>query len=210
LTLNTPADRPPLNTQTPPKKNAETLIYRTVSRLHTLQTKRVFRDPQIPIAPEVLNGLRILTRLLPYIYEAEHLADWEEHFFWQPRKPVSYTDPKTDESIHRDGLDEEKIIPEDQKDTQLGPPLGEQLIDILINYLFFPGFTLPARRDEDGQPELRPVFTVWQSGIGANKGASMTKENERHAVEVLRLLLTLSSLAMYYAPGSYPFTSCVT
>ena len=65
LTLNTPVDKPPPSTQIAPKKNAETLIYRTVGRLHTLQTKRVFADPNTPIAPEVLNGVRVLTRILP-------------------------------------------------------------------------------------------------------------------------------------------------
>ena len=199
LTLNTHTDRPP--SQTAPKKNAETLIYRTICRLHALQTKRVFSDPNAPITPEILNGVRILTRLLPYIYEAEHLQDWEEKFFWTPRKPVCYTDPKTSERKYFDGLDEEKTLPEEQKDKEIGPPLGEQLVDILINYLFYPNFTLPARRDANGMPELKPVFVVWQSGIGANKGVGMTKDHERNAVEVLRLLLALSSRALYLPPS---------
>lgn len=202
LTLNTINDRPPPNTQIAPKKNTETLIYRTISRLDTLQSKRVFDDPHTPIAPEVLNGVRILTRLLPYIYEAEHLADWAEQFFWQPRKPVSYPNARDDGRIYRDGLNE-KSIPEERKNSNIGPPLGEQLIDILINYLFFPGFTLPARKDVNGLPDLKPIYTVWQSGIGANKGAAMTKENEKNAVEVLRLLLALASRSMYFAPSKY-------
>ncbi|KAK3707770.1 hypothetical protein LTR37_011947 [Vermiconidia calcicola] len=201
LTHNTPADRPLPNTQTSPKKNVETLIYRTIGRLLTLQTRRVYSDPNSPIAPEVLNGVRILTRLLPYIYEAEHLHDWEEQFFWTPRKPVSYVDPKNNKSKYFDGLDETKAVSEEQRDTPLGPPLGEQLVDILINYLFFPNFTLPARKDASGLPELKPSYIVWQSGIGANKGVGMTKENEKNAVEVLRLLLALSSRALYHAAG---------
>ena len=201
LTLSNPADRPRSPTQTAPKKNTETLIYRTIGRLHALQTKRVFSDPNTPIAPEILNGIRILTRLLPYIYEAEHLHDWEEKFFWQPRKPACYTDPKTNARKYFDGLDETKTVSEQEKDEEIGPPLGEQLVDILINYLFFPNFTLPARRDANGMPELKPIFVVWQSGIGANKGVGMTKEHERNAMEVLRLLLSLSSRAMYIPPS---------
>lgn len=158
-------------------------------------------DPNLPIGPEVLNGVRILTRLLPYIYEAEHLSDWEARFFWLPRKPVEYVDPKSGKSKCFDGLNEARIISEDQGDAVLGPPLGEQLVDILINYLFFPGFTLPAKLDDNNLPELKPTFVVWQSGIGANKGVGMTKENERNAMEVLRLLLALSSRAMYISAG---------
>ena len=94
-------------------------------------------------------------------------------------------------------------MPEERKDDKLGPPLGEQLVDILINYLFFPNFTLPAKRDANGFPELKPTYVVWQSGIGANKGVGMTKEHERNAMEVLRLLLALTSRAMYLAPSKF-------
>ena len=149
-----------------------------------------------------MNGVRILTRILPYIYEADHLADWEDRFFWQPRKPVSYLDVKTNKSIYRDGLSD-KLLQEEEKNKVIGPPLGEQLLDILIDYLFFPGFTLPPRKDASGLPDLKPTYTVWQSGIGANKGASMTKENERNATEVLRLLLALASRSMYFSPSKF-------
>jgi hypothetical protein len=209
LTLNTPADRPPLHSQSPPRKNAETLIYRTVGRLLLLQTRRIYLDPNIPIGPEVLNGVRILTRLLPYIYEADHLTDWEAQFFWTPRKPVAYTDPRTNKTKYYDGLDETKTFPEDQKNANIGPPLGEQLIDILVKYLFMPNFTLPPKTDAHGLPDLKPTYIVWQSGIGANKGVGMTKENERNAMEVLRLLLALSSRTMYLAPGKRAKARCM-
>lgn len=165
-----------------------------------MQRKRVLDDPHAAIAPEVLNGVRILTRFLPFIYEAEHLTDWEDQFFWQPRKPASYPDPKSDGRIYCDGLNG-KVIPEGRKNSEIGPPLGHLLIDILINYLFFPGLTLPPKKDANGLPDLKPVFTVWNSGIGANKGIGMTKENEKNALEVVRLLLVLASRSMYYLPS---------
>lgn len=166
-------------------------------------------DPHTPIAPEVVNGIRILTRFLPFIYEAEYLAEWEDKFFWQPRKPVSYPDPKSEDSLCYDGLSG-KVISEDRKNVALGPPLGQQLVDILMNYLFFPGFTLPAKKDANGLPELRPVYAVWNSGIGANKGVGMTKENEKNAVEVIRLLLVLASRSMYFPPSQYRPLSRIT
>ncbi|KAI7575334.1 hypothetical protein KC346_g19977, partial [Hortaea werneckii] len=94
LTINHAADRPPPGTQIAPKKNLETLMYTCIGRLHALQTRRCYSDPHQPIAPEVLNCVRILTRLLPYIYEAEHLQDWEDTFFWKPRKHTQVWDRK--------------------------------------------------------------------------------------------------------------------
>jgi hypothetical protein len=32
-----------------------------------------------------LNCIRILTRLIPFIFESEEMADWEEKFFWTPQ-----------------------------------------------------------------------------------------------------------------------------
>lgn len=151
-----------------------------------------------------------MTRFLPYIYEAEHLAEWEEKFFWTARKPVCYTDPKTGAHTYFDGLDEKKTFPEEQKDKEIDRPLGELLVDILINYLFFPNFTLPPKRDANGNSELKPIFVVWQSGIGANKGVGMTKEHERNAVEVVRLLLSLSSRALYLPPSKFCIKTEIT
>lgn len=107
-------------------------------------------------------------------------------------------------------MDETKTVPQEQKDKVIGPPLGEQLMDILINYLFFPNFTLPAKRDANGMSELKPIFVVWQSGIGANKGVGMTKDHERNAVEVLRLLLALSSRALYLPPSEFYYGTQLT
>lgn len=200
LTINTAADKPPPHTQIEPKKNAETLIYRTVTCLHALQTRRSDADFATVLAPDVLNCMRILTRLLPYIYEAAHLQDWEDRFFWQPRKPVCYESPVSHGRVYVDGLNAAKTFLEPQKDMVIGPPLGELLVDLLINYLFLPGFTLPAGGASETGP--KPRYVVWQSGIGANKGAGMTKENEKNATEVLRLLLVLSSRSIYMAPST--------
>ena len=154
---------------------------------------------------EILNATRILTRLLPYLYEADHLTEWEDSFFWHPREPIAYPDPKTAGGhAYKDGLTGAPIPPS-QKNETLGPPLGEVLVDTLINFLFLPGFTLPARVDAQGRPVRKPVYTVWRSGIGANKGAGPTKENDRNAVEILRLLLVLAGRSMYFPPGMFSF-----
>lgn len=217
LTNNHSADRPPFGSQTAPKKNLETLIYTCIGRLYALQTKRCYADPHQSITHEVLNCIRILTRLLPYIYEAEHLQDWEDRFFWQPRKLTRIWDSRREKlGPYFDGLTHKRHSAKGNKenaesDTEaerneesenlgekvIGPALGEQLIDILVRCMFFPGFTLPRKLDADGLPELKVQYHIWNSGIGCRQSVGMSKENERNAVEVIRLLLSVCSKQLY-------------
>lgn len=200
FTPNTPRTEPPS-----PQKNAETLIYVVIARLEALQTRNAHADPHTPIATaEVLNCVRILTRLLPYIYEADHLAAWEAKFFWEARKATWVWDKKYNRRGPLfDGLNPSKKLPEGSEDQEIDRPLGERLIDLLINYLFLPGFALPKKVDANGNPDSHISYSIWQSGIGCKQSQGMTKENERNAMEVLRLLLTLSSRMMYLPSSKF-------
>ena len=196
-----------LRGQSTPRKNLETLIYTCIARLDDLQKKRCFQDLHQSVAPQVLNCVRILTRLLPYIYEADHLNEWERTFFWEAQRPTQVWDTKRNRpGPYFDGLhpgkklnfeDDDNV---DAADRELGPPLGERLIDILVRYLFFAGLTLPRRLDADGLPDLKVSYHIWNSGIGCRQSGGMTKENERNAVEVIRLLLSLFSRQLYLPP----------
>lgn len=211
LTNNTDNASPDAQGNSPPtpKKNAETLIYVVIARLEALQTRQVHADPHTPIAPEVLNCVRVLTRLLPYIYEADHLAAWEAKFFWEPRKATSVWDKKHNRRGPLfDGLDPSKKLPEGTGNDEIDRPLGERLVDLLINYLFLPSFALPKKVDTNGNPDLHVSYSIWQSGIGCKQSQGMTKENERNAMEVLRLLLTLSSRMMYLPSSRLIFMAC--
>ena len=146
--------------------------------------------------------MRILTRLLPYIYEAEHLKNWQQRFFWQPRRPTSVRDRSTTRlGPYFDGLNPSQQYDDLDRDKALGPPLGETLVDIIAKYLFFAGFTIPMRHDATGLPDLDIVVKVWQTGIGSNKSLNCTKENEKNQMETLRLLLTLTSKTLYIPPS---------
>lgn len=210
ITLNNPDNRPPPGTQTAPKKNLETLIYACIARLSALQHGHCYADPHKPIAPEVLNCIRILTRLLPYIYEADHLRDWEDNFLWKPRKAQQIWDKKNNRpGEYFDGLNPTKRYPKEDYDDEvgereIGPPLGEELINILVRYMFFPGFTVPKKLDAQGLPDLKVQYHIWNSGIGCRQSVGMTRENERHAVEVIRLLLSLCSRELYIQPRESP------
>lgn len=185
-----------------PPKNVETLIYIVISRLEYLQNKVLTQDPHANIASEALNCIRILTRLLPYIYERDQLAAWEDRFFWQGQRPTWTWDKKYN---HRgplfDGLRPSKSYADADEDKEIGRPLGQQLLDLLLKYLFLSGFTIPKRTDTQLQADSKMSFPIWQSGIGCKQSNGMTKDNEKNASEVLRLVLAITSRMMYSTPG---------
>lgn len=200
--MNNPDLRPPPHAQIEPKKNLETLIYTAIARLRTLQDPRSYGDPQANTAPEILNCMRILTRLLPYVYEADHLKEWQEAFFWRPRRPTRLAAKKEGRNpIYFDGLDPEKKYTAGEAEREIAPPLGETLMDLVTNYLFFPGFAIPKRVLSDGMLDVEVLVKVWQTGIGSNKSLNCTKDNEKNQMEALRLLIALSSKPMYTQPS---------
>ena len=67
-------------------ENLETLILAITSRLFILRHHPSFPDPEFAPERDTLNCIRILTRILPYIYEAEQLQPWEDKFFWGVRR----------------------------------------------------------------------------------------------------------------------------
>lgn len=71
--------------------------------------------------------------------------------------------------------------------------MAEELIDTLIDMLFFADFTLPRPQNTKN----KVTYAIWQSGVGCNASVGTTKEFESNRTEILRLLLTLTSQSMY-------------
>nr|POE72805.1 protein hid1 [Quercus suber] len=183
----------PSNPRTP-KPNLETLIYLCVARLQAFLHEPDDITGSESVVGEVLNCIRLLTRCLPYIYELDALKEWEDGFFWQARRAQ-----QVNSRLFVDGLNPTKTL--DGSGEEIGRPLGHVLLGLLIRYLFTPGFTLPKKIDENGVPQVKTTWSIWNSGIGCKRSAGMTKENERNAAEVLALLLVLCSRQMYLSPG---------
>jgi len=68
-------------------------------------------------------------------------------------------------------------------------PLAEELIDTLIDMLFFADFTLPRTANA----KSKVTYAIWQSGVGCNTAIGTSKEFESNRCEILRLILTLTS-----------------
>lgn len=136
--------------------------------------------------------------MLPFLYEKESLQSWEEKFFWGQRRKRTRRASIASEVIFDGAQDGQQRIPaEEFEDVR---PLAEELIDTLIDLLFFSDLTVPK------QPQGRPKvsYAIWQSGVGCNASIPTTKEHEGNRCEILRLLLTLAGQSMYMSPNVLP------
>ncbi|KAI8997769.1 high-temperature-induced dauer-formation protein-domain-containing protein [Pilobolus umbonatus] len=129
---------------------------------------------------QLLNCIRILARLIPFLFEETEAADWEGAFFWTTRQ-------------------QKKQSQEDSKpEYEILPPRGEVLMKLTIEAMFLAGFTLPI---SFGTKETKVVYTIWENGVGSTQvPISTARDNESNRTEVLRLLAVLLSKSMYHTP----------
>jgi hypothetical protein len=182
--------------------NLETLILAVTSRLIVLRNHPSFPDPELAPERDALNCIRVLTRLLPFLYEADHLETWEDQFFWAARRKRSRRGQLVRSEIIFDEADPEQTPTEKEPHAEFekAKPLAEEIIDTLIDLLFYSEFTLP--KVTAGKNKV--TYAIWQSGVGCNTPVASTKEFESNRTEILRLLLTLASKSMYMSAGILP------
>ncbi|CAK3828394.1 Hypothetical predicted protein [Lecanosticta acicola] len=208
LTLSNKENHPQPGEQVDPNKNLETLLYVLIARLQLLQETTVYPDDPRAQNNEILNCMRIFTRVIPFIYEAEHLREWHDRFLWQMQKPTYFWDKKRDQpGTLFDGLNPGKTYRMEEFDLDIGPPLGYTLLELMAKFLFLPGFAIPARLDDHGNPDLECAVRVWQTGIGSARSLGCSKYHERNQQETVRLLVAISSNTMYIAPNEVAITN---
>lgn len=175
--------------------NLETLILALTSRLSILRNHPSFPDPELAPDRDALNCIRILSRVLPFLYEADHLESWEDRFFWGARKKRSRNARiARSEVLFDEAQPDDNPLPRDGSDEfEEAKPLAEELIDTLIDMLFFCDFTLPMPPNEKSKVR----YSIWSSGVGCNTSIGTSKEFESNRTEILRLLLTMTSRSMY-------------
>lgn len=175
--------------------NIETLILALTTRLFTLRQHRSFPNTESTPEKHALNCVRVLTRILPFLYEADHLEVWEDKFFWTKRKKRVKGRSSKPEVLFDDSQKEEDAELEKDEEEQFEDvrPLGEELVDTLIDMLFYVGFTLPNSE----RSRNRVTYAIWQKGVGCNTLMGSSKEMENNRTEILRLLLTMSSKSLY-------------
>lgn len=157
-----------------------------------------FPDPELAPDREALNCIRILTRVLPFVYEKESLQEWEGKFFWSSRRRRTRNSSIANEVLFDGGQDGQTRPPADEFED--AKPLAEELIDTLLDLLFFSDLTVP--KAPHGKPKV--TYAIWQSGVGCNASIPTTREHESNRCEILRLLLTLAGQSMYLSPSVLP------
>lgn len=182
-------------------ENLETLILAVTSRLNALRNNPSFPNTEDAPEREALNCVRVLTRILPYIYEADNLAEWEEKFFWGVRRRKINKSQVQGEVLFDDSQVNDKTVSVQEDDVYEDvKPLAEELLDTLIDLLFTIGFTLPRLPNAKD----KVTYAIWQSGVGCKQSLSTNKDLESNRCEVLRLLLTMMSKSMYMSSAVLP------
>uniref|UniRef100_A0A671YP94 HID1 domain containing n=1 Tax=Sparus aurata TaxID=8175 RepID=A0A671YP94_SPAAU len=151
--------------------NLATLCYKAVEKLVQGAESGcpTEREKQV-----ILNCTRILSRILPYIFEDQ---DWRG-FFWS-------TVP---------GLD----------DDDGARPLAESLLLAIADLLFCPDFTVHSDKSSTSK-DLSSIDSceyIWEAGVGFAQSPPLNYIHDLNRTELLRLLLTCFSEAMYLPPSS--------
>lgn len=191
FSLFTPADI--RRTRDHALSNFETLLLSVSSRLIVLKNHPSFPDPDLAPERDALNCIRVLTRLLPFVYEAEHLEDWEDKFFWARRRKKTRQAQIAGEVLFDEANAEDQGTSPRAEEYEDVKPLGEELIDTLLDLLFFGDFTIPVLPTA----KSKISYSIWQSGVGCNTAMGSNKTLENNRCEILRLLLTMTGKAMY-------------
>uniref|UniRef100_A0A7N6AU81 HID1 domain containing b n=1 Tax=Anabas testudineus TaxID=64144 RepID=A0A7N6AU81_ANATE len=153
--------------------NLATLCYKAVERLVQGADSGCPSDKERQI---VLNCTRLLTRILPYIFED---ADWRG-FFWS--------------TVPGAGRNED------------ARPLAESLLLAVSDLLFCPDFTVQSHKknNPDTAEDIQSIDSceyIWEAGVGFAQSPLLNYVHDLNRMELLKLLLTCFSEAMYLPPS---------
>ncbi|XP_077482309.1 protein HID1b isoform X2 [Stigmatopora argus] len=161
--------------------NLATLCYKAVERLSRAA------DVGCPSEREraaALNCARLLTRLLPFIYED---ADWRGFFWAGPLAALKQHCPD-----------------DDGDDWDGGRPLAESLLLAVADLLFCPHLTVRGHGDgvrEAGAEAVDSCELIWEAGVGFAPSPVLNSSHDSNRTELLKLLLTCFSEVLYLSPA---------
>ncbi|SCV04845.1 LANO_0G12904g1_1 [Lachancea nothofagi CBS 11611] len=157
--------------------------------LQNCDTVALFRSREC----QLLTCIRILTKIMPVFFEMDHDQALEDSVYWnQNSSQVLQCDERTSAGVTK--LNVNHVLTEAQDLV----PLGVLLLQACVKLLFIKGFTAPLTKP--GIQDLgKASFLLWENGINTSE-TTYTPPNPRmdsKRLEVLRLLVTLSSKQLY-------------
>ncbi|XP_067860503.1 protein HID1 isoform X2 [Heptranchias perlo] len=161
--------------------NLATLCYKAVEKLVQGAESGCASDKEKQV---IINCTQLLTRILPYIFED---PDWRG-FFWS-----------TVPGAGRGGADE--------ADDENARPLAESLLLAIADLLFCPEFTVQSHRKTGPETaeDLHSIDSceyIWEAGVGFAHSPPHNYIHDLNRMELLKLLLTCFSEAVYLVPTS--------
>ncbi|KAK6456160.1 protein putatively [Scheffersomyces xylosifermentans] len=163
------------------------LVYILSKRLIAITNEIGDSSKKIPIN-ELLNCIRFLTKLLPFLFELpDYASEIEDRLFWvHSFDPIVYLNSIQDSVTAKGEAENATAV---------------QLIRSSVILLFLRGFTLEAPRIKT--TASNKVLSVWEPGIGnSSKYATPNLIVDSNRSEVLKLLLTLCSVSFYQSPAT--------
>ncbi|OWK15392.1 HID1, partial [Cervus elaphus hippelaphus] len=159
--------------------NLATLCYKAVEKLVQGAESGCHSEKERQI---VLSCSRLLIRVLPYIFED---PDWRG-FFWS-----------TVPGAGRGGAED---------DDENARPLAESLLLAIADLLFCPDFTVQSHRRStvDSAEDIHSLDSceyIWEAGVGFAHSPQPNYIHDMNRMELLKLLLTCFSEAMYLPPA---------
>ncbi|XP_049291159.1 protein HID1 [Anopheles funestus] len=155
-------------------KNLATLCYKATERMVRAvdNSCRTQGEQQT-----VLNCVRLLTRILPYVFED---VQWKD-FFWSSLPSGS------------------------EKEETGSVPLAQSLLNAICDLLFCPDFTVVGYRKSGPEKaeELNSIDSceyIWEAGVGFAQSPPRNGSMDSRRTELLKLLLTCFSETMYRPP----------
>jgi len=102
--------------------------------------------------------------------------------------------------------------PSGEEGMERSKPLAEELMDTILDFLSFSGFTIPTSYTQGAEP--RVTMAIWlynfgniadcrETGVGCNTPVGTTKQLEQNKIETLRLLLSMISSPIYSTGGIF-------
>uniref|UniRef100_A0A3Q2YC67 HID1 domain containing n=1 Tax=Hippocampus comes TaxID=109280 RepID=A0A3Q2YC67_HIPCM len=177
-----PAEIRALREESP--SNLATLCYKAVEKLGRAADRGC---PSERERVSVLNCTRLLTRVLPFVFED---ADWRG-FMWAGL-PAARKQCCHDNDNNND----------DDDDPDGARPLAESLLLAIADLLFCPDFTVQGRK-RDADAAVDSCELIWEAGVGFSQSPPLNSSHDRNRAELLKLLLTCFSEVLYLVPAEH-------